>query len=117
VFGNVHNMVTYVEKALQAVQDRIQLDGHSDALMCEEKKCQSILNEALLKQETFWQEKAKIRWHVNGDRNTTYFHRLTKIKNKTKIISSINIDDEIVLDPIRVSDHIVNYYKNLFFFN
>jgi len=51
----------------------------------------------------------------SGSRNTGYFHRITKLKNKTKLISSIKVDDEIVTEPYRISDHIVNYYKNLFF--
>lgn len=115
MFGNIHTIVIDAEKALQVVQDQIQLNGHSDVLMCEEKKAQTTLNEALVKQEIFWQEKAKIRWHVNGDRNTSYFHRITKVKNKTKIISSLMIGEEMVTDPNQVSDHIINYYKNLFY--
>jgi len=83
--------------------------------MAEEKKAQVSLDEALLKQETLCQEKAKIRWHVNGDRNTCYFHRVTKIKNKTKVISSIRNDEDIITDPVRISEHVVNYYKILFF--
>jgi len=43
-----------------------------------------------------------------------FFHRTTKIKNKNKAISSIRIEEEIVTDPQRISNHIVNYYKHLF---
>jgi hypothetical protein len=52
---------------------------------------------------------------LNGDRNTKYFHRLTKIKNKTKIISSLRHEDEIITEPNRISEHIVDYYNKLFF--
>jgi len=68
----VHNNVSDAEKYLQSIQDQIQANGHSDQLMNEEKKVQHLQNEAHLKQETFRQEKAKIRWHVNGDRNQIY---------------------------------------------
>jgi len=80
----------------------------------EEKNAQIKLDEALHRQEIFWLEKIRIRRHLNGDRNTQYFHRVTKIKNKTKLITSIRNQDEIISDPQRVSDHIVNYYHNLF---
>ena len=43
------------------------------------------------------------------------FHRVTKIKNKTKIISNIRNNDEIISDPMRMTEHIVSYYKSLFF--
>jgi len=84
--------------------------------MNEEKKAQTNLEDALNKHETFWQEKSKLRWHVDGDRNTKYFHRVTTIKIKTKIISSIRDGEEIISDRQKISEHIVDYYKNLFFF-
>ncbi|KAK2426743.1 hypothetical protein QL285_025379 [Trifolium repens] len=73
-----------------------------------------MLEEALNRQEMFWQEKAKINWHLNGDRNTKYFHRLVKIKNTTKTITSLQDGDNILTDYNQISDHIINYYKNLF---
>jgi len=100
---------------LSNIQNQIQLNGHSDHLMNEEKKAQTNLEDALNKHETFWQEKSKLRWHVDGDRNTKYFHRVTTIKIKTKIISSIRDGEEIISDPQKISEHIVDYYKNLFF--
>lgn len=67
------------------------------------------------KQNIFWHEKARLSWHVDGDRNTKYFHRVSKIKNKTKIISSLKIDDVNVTNPSHiVVEHVVNYYKCLF---
>ena len=48
------------------------------------------------KQDVFWQERPTIRWHIQGDRNSRFFHRMTKIKNKTKLISSIRNDDMIM---------------------
>ena len=85
--------------------------------MNEEKGAQMDLDQALNKQETFWKEKARLNWHVNGDRNTSFFHRVTKIKNKTKVISSIRNEEEIITDPQRITNHVVNYYKNLFSYN
>jgi len=115
VFGNIHALVTEAESHLPNIQNQIHVHGHSNHLMNEENKAQTNLNDALHKQETFWQEKAKLRWHVDGDRNTKYFHRVTTIKNKTKIISTIRNGEEIISEPHRISEHIVNYYKSLFF--
>ena len=114
VFGNIHTYVNDAENELSNIQAQIQSIGHTDQLMAEEKKAQSNLDEALLKQESFWQEKARIRWHMDGYRNSRYFHRLTQIKNKTKMISSIKNDEELISDPQRMSDYIVNYYNCIF---
>ena len=83
--------------------------------MNDEKLAQNALDLALNKHETLWREKAKVKWHVDGDRNTKYFHRLTKIKIKTKIISSLRHGDELIADQRRISDHVFSYFKNLFF--
>lgn len=32
------------------------------------------LNEILIQEETYWRQKARCRWHVEGERNTRYFH-------------------------------------------
>jgi len=68
----------------------------------------------LQKQEWFWQEKAIVKCHVEGDRNTAYFHRITKVKNASKLISSLRIDDTLITNQDQISDHVVQYYKNLF---
>lgn len=115
VFGNVNSSVTEAEQTLQIIQSQIHTHGHTDELMADEKKAQTTLIEALHRQEVFWQEKARVSWYLNGDRNTKYFHRVTKIKNKTKVIANIRHNDEIISDPQRISQHVVSYYNNLFF--
>jgi len=114
VFGNIHQLVKDAEKELSDIQSQIHNTGHNDQLMVNERQAQLKLDEALLKQEMFWQEKARVRWHLDGDRNSSYFHRLTKIKNKTKMISSLLVNDELTSDPQMISNHIVSYYNRLF---
>lgn len=113
-FGSIHNEVTEAENMLHEVQDQIQIQGHNDCLMQEEKKAQMTRDEALHKQNIFWQEIARVNQHLNGDRNSKYFHRVTKIKNKTKIISSIRNNEEMISERHRISEHMVNYCNNLF---
>jgi hypothetical protein len=107
-------MVTAAELHLQQVQMQIQVRGHNDTLLQEEKTASANLEDALSKQEAFWQEKARLTWHLEGDRNTKYFHRLAKIKTSTKHITSLQDGETIITDQNRISDHVVNFYKNLF---
>jgi len=82
----------------------------------EEKLAQVKLDDDddLHKQDDFWQEKPRISWNIEGHRNSKFFHRMIKIKNKTKLTSSIRNDDVIVNEPSLIAGHIVPYYKNLF---
>ncbi|MCH85398.1 RNA-directed DNA polymerase (Reverse transcriptase), partial [Trifolium medium] len=114
VFGNVHSFVKEAEEELSNIQNQIQSNGINDALRDREKKAQIQLEDALNRQDWFWQEKARVNWHVEGDRNTSYFHRIAKIKNTTKILSSIRVGDHVLTDPTQIADHITQYFKNLF---
>ncbi|XP_024636247.1 uncharacterized protein [Medicago truncatula] len=113
-FGNVQTMVRDAEKKVNVIQTKIQNDGHTESLLSQEKKAQADMEGALKIQDWFWQEKAKVNWHTDGDRNTAYFHRATKIKNATKLISSLRIHDQVTTNQQQISDHIVQYFNNLF---
>jgi hypothetical protein len=113
-FGNVHEAVNHAEQKLQQIQDLIQMNGNSDALLLEEKEAHKGLDVALNRQECFWQEKAKLNWHLQGDRNTKYFHRIANIKTSTKTITSLQDGEHVITDQAQISNHIVSYYKNLF---
>ncbi|MCH79620.1 RNA-directed DNA polymerase (Reverse transcriptase), partial [Trifolium medium] len=56
-FGNVHALVNNAEHKLQHIQEQIQQNGHSDTLLADEKLASNEYEEALNKQEAFWQEK------------------------------------------------------------
>ncbi|MCH80720.1 DUF4283 domain protein, partial [Trifolium medium] len=113
-FGNVQNMVRQAEIKLQVIQDRIDGSGHSELLMKMEKNAQMDLNNALNIEEMFWLEKSRVKWHLDGDRNTAYFHRMAKIKSTTKTINAIRDGDIVLTEPTEIANHIVNYYQNLF---
>ncbi|PNY03176.1 ribonuclease H [Trifolium pratense] len=114
VFGNVHSYVKDAEDSVAEIQNQIQLNGCIDSLRDSEKRALDKLDEALKRQEWFWHEKSKVNWHVEGDRNTKYFHRIAKRKNTTKAMSSIRVDEKLITDPQQIADHVVNYYQNLF---
>jgi hypothetical protein len=113
-FGNVNDLVSSAETNLQQVQAHIQQFGHTDSLLAQEKTAGAAYEDALNRQEAFWQEKARLNWHLEGDRNTSYFHRIAKIKTSTKYISSLQDGENVITDQGQLADHVVNYYQNLF---
>lgn len=67
------------------MQARIQGEGFSDMLRTEEKFCMSLFDEAMHKDHLFWKEKPKVNWHLEGDRNTKYFHIISTIKTQLRV--------------------------------
>ncbi|XP_058763566.1 uncharacterized protein LOC131637017 [Vicia villosa] len=113
-FGNVHDNVKVAECNLNDIQQQIQSLGYSDNLQVLEAKAQHEFEKALNMEEELWREKARIKWHLQGDRNTNYFHTYAKIKRKTKMIYSLLIDGKIETNHILLEKHIESHFKELF---
>jgi len=114
VFGNVHLLVKDAEQKLNVIQNEIDCNGINDVVMEHQKLTQIQLEQALVIEEEFWKEKANVTWHSEGDRNTKYFHRLSKIKHTSKLITTIKDGDNMLSDPEQITTHITNHFHNLF---
>lgn len=93
-FGNVHDATTMGDRNLKEIQSDIQNLGYSKLLQEKETKAQLELEKALYMEEELWREKSHINWNLQGDRNLNFFHTYAKIKRKTKLISSLIINDK-----------------------
>lgn len=69
-FVIVHHLVSDVEEELNMAYTKIQCDGYSNNLRSEEKVYMNRLEDALHKEHIFWKEKAKVKWNLEGNRNT-----------------------------------------------
>lgn len=65
-------------------------------------------------EESFWKEKSRIEWPLEGDRNTTFFHHISNIHNAFKPILLLRNGYEILTDPEKIALHMVDYFKILF---
>jgi hypothetical protein len=113
-FGNVHDQVSQAVDKLDKVQEEINTRGGSDELFDMEKQAKLNLETALNIEEIFWREKARTKWHCEGDRNTAYFHRIAKIKQTTKKISSLRVDNNLITNPNDIASHVVHHFTSLF---
>lgn len=113
-FGNVHDKVYLAEEVVNKIQEHISNAGYSDDLLALEKKAHCDLNQAMHFQELFWQEKSRVNWQLASDRNTSFFHKVTKLKNCSKRMSTLE-QDGIILDKSEdIEAHVLDFYTNLF---
>lgn len=82
IFGDIKIKMTEAENAIKAIQRKINSSGYTDCLQLDEAKVQHELEKNLTIEEKFWKEKANIKWHSEGDRNTKFFHTMLKLEGK-----------------------------------
>lgn len=99
---------------LDLAQKQIDDIGFNEELCNQEQSARLRLEFALHDQEEFWHEKSRLNWHLHGDRNTAFFHKLTKVRNVSKQITMLKRENTILTDPDELEPHIVSYYENLF---
>ena len=81
------------------IQHLIDCEGFYDHLYLQDLEAQLLLTKALNVQEQLWKEKARNQQFVSGDRNTAYFHSVSKIRAATKSISFLQDGDNVITTP------------------
>nr|XP_027120700.1 uncharacterized protein LOC113737716 [Coffea arabica] len=84
IVGNVFEAVRRAEALVLAAESRTESDGSVEAQV-ELSKAQAELRHALLNEEKFWGQKAKVKWLRYGDRNSRYFHATVQQRKAEKV--------------------------------
>ncbi|KAL5699305.1 hypothetical protein ACHQM5_030229 [Ranunculus cassubicifolius] len=85
VFGNLGNNIKLVTEAIDTLQNL----SPSKANLKEKKELEGKLEELLLCEEIFWQQKSRDKWIEAGEKNTKYFHASTVCRRKRNRIEWI----------------------------
>lgn len=68
-----------------------------------EKELMKDYEDILAKEETYWHQKSKEIWLVDGDKNTKYFHISTKQRRERNRISKLKEDGSLIEDPKEIA--------------
>ncbi|GJY10807.1 RNA-directed DNA polymerase, eukaryota [Tanacetum coccineum] len=61
-----------------------------------------------------WAQKAKIKWAIEGDKNSKFFHRIINKKRRHLAIKGILVNGEWIDNPSRVKSEFYNYFSDIF---
>ena len=66
-------------------------------------------------EDCMWNQRAKVDWLRDGDKNTKYFHCRSTERNKRNFISGLENEFGVwVEEESRIGDMLVQYFSNLF---
>ncbi|KAF1890286.1 hypothetical protein Lal_00013539 [Lupinus albus] len=108
-----------MEKGISTLT-KLKHQTQDQELLLQENLAQNELLQALVVEEDFWREKTRVNWQVGGDRNTSFFHKVTKITQASKALSTLR-DDKIIAKlatwkcnslSIMVRVELVKYIRN-----
>lgn len=73
------------------------------------------LNQAYIDEEIYWQQKSRVNWLRSGDRNTRYFHAVTKGKRVKNTINVLQDEAGVVYRGHKeISKVAVKYFEDLY---
>lgn len=61
-----------------------------------------------------WLEKSRMKWHLDGDRNTRFFHCITKIKRRRNTFAKLRVNNVWIEDKQLIKDNIVSHFQDRF---
>jgi hypothetical protein len=109
---------TKAEKAALLTQIA-ELDVLADATGLDEDAWASRyhLEEQLLHiyrmEEEHWRQRDRVRYTLQGDANTAYFHTVANGRRRKCNISKLTTDNGTITEPKLIQQHVYEFYRNL----
>ncbi|GKB29669.1 hypothetical protein Tco_0869070 [Tanacetum coccineum] len=96
---------------LNKVQTCLDADPFNSSLCEEEAVAVVAFNEALIMEEKFLKQKAKVDWLREGDSNSAYFHKAIKSRTSRSRIDVVASVDGTLFENDKVAEAFVSHYE------
>ncbi|XP_071905685.1 uncharacterized protein [Coffea arabica] len=114
IFGNIFDVVRVAEAVVRRVE--IEVGGNTSKVAQDGLyKAQADLSQALLIEEQFWSQKARMRWLHSGDRNSKFFHVVVKQRRVQSAIYRIkDLQGSWVEKDEDIANEVITFFSDLF---
>ncbi|KAL4298891.1 hypothetical protein AHAS_Ahas17G0046200 [Arachis hypogaea] len=113
-FGHLFKQKRTILNRLRSIQNSPRY-GKSEFLDSLEERLNGELEAILDREQTFWLQKSRENWIVEGDRNTRYYHTKTIIRRRRNKILKLRDDSGVWMeDHEALKSHVCQYFQNLF---
>ncbi|GKA77618.1 hypothetical protein Tco_0784079 [Tanacetum coccineum] len=109
--GNLHDNVKRLHEEMDLVQTSLDMDPSNATLRENEARSAVAFIEAVLMEERFLKQKAKIDWLREGDSNSAYFYKAVKSRISRSRIDVVANVDGTIFENDKVADVFVSHYE------
>ncbi|KAJ9536688.1 hypothetical protein OSB04_un000161 [Centaurea solstitialis] len=110
-FGDISKRAASLKVELDAIQIACDLDPSNNELLEDLAHLLLAYERALIDENSFFRQRAKVTWLKEGDINTKFFHNVVKEKRGRNVITSIeDLEGNFVFDD-DVSTVLVNHFQ------
>ena len=113
-FGNISVKKQQLWSKLNALDVKEDNQPLSKEEKLEKASFRTDLEKAALLEEISWRQKSKVLFLKEGDSNTRFFHRMANSNRRNNCIDNLMIEGALSSNQDRISDHIVQFYMNLY---
>ncbi|GJS86409.1 RNA-directed DNA polymerase, eukaryota [Tanacetum coccineum] len=95
--------------------DELDMKAKTSYLSTVEVESQTTLVKSLADIEygkvKYLKQKAKTRWALEGDENTSFFHGIINKRRNISRITGLNVQEEWVSDAMSIKNHVFHFFK------
>nr|GEW58256.1 RNA-directed DNA polymerase, eukaryota [Tanacetum cinerariifolium] len=99
---------------LESIDEIIDRGDGNDEIMCKRSGIINNLNDLSNIQTMEVTQKTKIRWAIEGDENSSFFHGMLNKKRRTLNVRGVLVDGSWIDNPIDVKDEFFNHFSTRF---
>ncbi|GKB13443.1 RNA-directed DNA polymerase, eukaryota, reverse transcriptase zinc-binding domain protein [Tanacetum coccineum] len=112
--GNVFENVSKLKEKLSNVQAHVDKNPHDEKLKIEAVNTLNEFVEASKDELNMLQQKTKIKWLNEGDKNTAFFHGILKSRRSKSRVEVIKNEDGVSFEGEDVNIQFVKHFESFF---
>lgn len=106
--------IVLLEKKVNDLMAQMEREGVTVELRRERMMALNDLWKEYRKEESLWLHKSRMKWLMVRDRNTRFFHRVSKMRAARKNLMNLQVNGEICQEPRQIKQAIFDHFHNFF---
>eukprot|EP00253_Pinus_taeda_P002372 PITA_02372 len=113
-FGNIMEDKQKLEREIESLQQKMIMEGRTEESISKEGVILGKLEKKRKQEEVLWQQKSRIKWLREGERNTKFFHQaMIKHRQRNRILSIKDKNGNRVVEQAEIEQVLIDHHKGI----